>query len=62
MFISENWRRFKQEVQRYLIAAGLENKSEEQKIALLLHVAKSLTVGVYNTFEKYDNPKKNRNI
>ena len=33
-----------------MIATGLGNKSEEQKIALLLHVAKSSAIEVYNTF------------
>ena len=48
--LAENWRRFKQEFKQYLIATGLGNKSEEQKMALLLHVAKSLAIEVYNTF------------
>ena len=33
-----------------MIATGLGNKSEEQNIALLLHVAKSSAIEVYNTF------------
>ena len=44
--LAEHWRKFK----LYLIATGLDTKSEEQKIALLLHVAKSSAIEVYNTF------------
>ena len=44
--LTEHWKKFK----LYLIATGLDNKSEEQKIALLLHVAKSSAIEVYNTF------------
>ena len=36
--LAENWKRFKQELRLYLIATCLKNKSEEQEIALLLHV------------------------
>ena len=38
--VAENWRHFKQEFELYLVAAGLDTKSDKQKIALLLHVAK----------------------
>ena len=48
--LAENWRRFKQELKLHLIVTGLENKSEEQNIALLLHVAKSSAIEVHNIF------------
>ena len=48
--LAEHWRQFKQEFKLYLIATGLDNKSVEQKIALLLYVAKSSAIEVYNTF------------
>ena len=48
--LAEHWRKFKQEFKLYLIATGLGNKSEEQKIALLLHVAKLSAIELYNTF------------
>ena len=49
--LAEHWRKFKQEFTLYLIATGLDNKSEEQKMALLLHVVKSSAIEVYNTFD-----------
>ena len=48
--LAEHWGRFKQEFKLYLIATGLGNKNEEEKIALFLHVAKSSAIEVYNTF------------
>ena len=48
--LAEHWRKFKQEFKLYLISTGLGNKNEEQKIALLLHVAKSSAIEVYTTF------------
>ena len=48
--LAEHWRKFNQEFKLYLIATGLGNESEEQKLALLLHVAKSSAIEVYNTF------------
>ena len=48
--IAENWRKFKQEFELYLIATGLDTKTSRQKIALLLHVARKQAIEVYNTF------------
>ena len=38
--IAENWRKFKQEFELYMLAAGYDEKPSKQKIALLLHVAR----------------------
>ena len=38
--IAENWRKFKQEFELYMLAAGHDTKPPKQKIALLLHVAR----------------------
>ena len=48
--IAENWRKFKQEFELYLVATGLDTKTSKQKIALLLHVARKKSIEVYNTF------------
>ena len=48
--IAENWRKFKQEFELYLIATGLDTKTSRQKIALLLHVVRKQAIEVYNTF------------
>ena len=48
--IAENWRKFKQEFELYLVATGLDTKTSRQKIALLLHVARKQAIEVYNTF------------
>ena len=48
--IAENWRKFKQEFESYMLAAGYDTKPPKQKIALLLHVARKQTIEVYNTF------------
>ena len=42
--VAENWRYFKQEFELYLVAAGLDTKPDKQKVALLLHVAKKLSM------------------
>ena len=70
--IAGNWRKFKQEFELYMLAAGYDTKPPKQKIALLLHVARKQAIEVYNTFSftaeeegKYEtfnaycNPKKN---
>ena len=73
--LSENWKKFRQEFELYLVASGLDTKTDKQKVALLLHVAKKQAIDVYNTFsfevdtpnydtvvakfESYCNPKKN---
>ena len=48
--IAENWRKFKQEFELYLVATGLDTKTSRHKIALLLHVARKQAIDVYNTF------------
>ena len=48
--IAENWRKFKQEFELYMLAAGHDTKPPKQKIALLLHVARKQAIEVYNTF------------
>ena len=52
--IAENWRKFKQEFELYLVATGLDTKTSKQKIALLLHVARKQAIEVFNTFSFTD--------
>ncbi|XP_041439819.1 uncharacterized protein K02A2.6-like [Xenopus laevis] len=47
--LSENWRRWAQKFTLYLTAAGLEQKPEPTKIALLLHIIGDEALEVYNT-------------
>ena len=48
--MAEVWRKFKQEFELYMLAAGHDGKPSKQKIALLLHVARKQAIEVYNTF------------
>ncbi|CAB4035564.1 Hypothetical predicted protein, partial [Paramuricea clavata] len=48
---SENWRRFKQQFQIYLVASGSEDKDDPIKIAILLNFAGEDAIEVFNTFE-----------
>ncbi|KAK2143360.1 hypothetical protein NP493_4554g00000 [Ridgeia piscesae] len=48
--IAENWRKFRQEFELYMIASGHDGKPEKQKVALLLHVARKQAIDVFNTF------------
>lgn len=46
-----NWRRFKQNFEIYLEASDLKTASDSRKIALLLNIAGSEALEVFNTFE-----------
>ena len=48
---SKNYDVFKQKWSNYLIATGLEDKEEKQKVATLLTIIGSEALEVYNTFE-----------
>ena len=49
--VDYEWRTFKQRFMLYLMAAGLDEKSDARRIALLLTIAGQQAVEVYNTFE-----------
>ena len=59
--MSENLWKFKQELELYLAAAGLDSKGDKQKIALLLHVASKQAIEVYKTFNMTDEEKDSYN-
>ena len=48
---SENWRRFQQQYDIYLIASGSEKKDDTVKIAILLNFAGEDAIEVFNTFQ-----------
>ena len=48
---SENWRRFKQQFQIYLVASGSQDKDDTIKIAILLNFAGEDAIEVFNTLE-----------
>ena len=52
--VEENWTRFKQRLDLYLIATNSDKKEDKQKIAILLTVAGPDAVEIYNTFEFAD--------
>ena len=49
--VSENWHRFKQQFNIYLVASGWIEKSAKVKAMTLLHVIGSDAFEVYNTFK-----------
>ena len=48
--LAENWRRFKQHFEIYLIASGIGAKAAKVQAMTLLHVAGPEAVEIYNTF------------
>ena len=48
--LSENWRKWKQRFEVYMIASGNSSKSDETKSAILLHVAGPEGLEIYNAF------------
>ncbi|CAN7939958.1 unnamed protein product [Ixodes hexagonus] len=48
--VAENWQRFRQRVELYLRGAETTKRTDEQRAAILLHVAGPDAIGVYNTF------------
>ncbi|CAN8019549.1 unnamed protein product [Ixodes persulcatus] len=49
--LRSNWKSFKQGFELYVTATGQKNKSDEQKVALLLTLAGSGAIDVYNTLD-----------
>ena len=48
--LSENWRRFKQQFQIYLIATGIDQKEDKIKASTFLHVIGPEALEIFNTF------------
>ena len=48
--LSENWRRFKQQFQIYLIATGIDQKEDKIKASTVLRVIGPEALELFNTF------------
>ena len=48
--LSENWRKWKQRFELYLIASGISDKDDVIQGATLLHIAGKEALELYNTF------------
>ncbi len=48
--VDENWRRFRQRFELYILAIGADTKPDKRKIAILVTVAGPEATEVYNTF------------
>lgn len=59
--ISKNYEKFKQNFRIYLMASGLENKTDERKVAIFLNVAGEDAIEVFNTFQLTEAQKTNYN-
>jgi len=58
---SENWRRFRQQFDIYIIASGSEKKDDAVKIAILLNFAGEDAIEVFNTFQFAEGNEKKLN-
>ena len=48
--VAENWRRFKQKFEIYLVASGYAGKSKKEKTCILLNLAGEQAIEISNTF------------
>ena len=60
--VAENWKRFKQKFEIFVIASCNEKKSNKEKCCMLLNLAGEQAIGFFNTFtfeegEKDDDPE-----
>lgn len=49
--VAENWRRFKQRFELYMIASGASSQKDDVKVAILLHVLGEEALEKFNTFD-----------
>ncbi len=47
--VAENWKRFKQKFEIFVIASGYEKKSNKEKCCMLLNLAREQAIEVFNT-------------
>ena len=52
--IAENWRRWKQRFEIYMVASGKNSKSDEVKAATFLHIAGPEALEIFNTLSFYN--------
>ena len=48
--VAENWRRFKQKIEIFIVASGYDQKSNKEKCCMLLNLAGEQAIEVFNTF------------
>ncbi|KAK9686357.1 hypothetical protein QE152_g37237 [Popillia japonica] len=60
--LSENFRKFKQNFEIYLIASGKDKATEQVKVALLLNAIGKDAVEIFNTFKLSDEEKLKQKI
>lgn len=60
--VAENWRKFRQNFEIYMLATGNDKKSPEIKVAILLNIVGEEAVEVFNTFNLTEEQKKNYDI
>ncbi|GFS91588.1 transposon Ty3-G Gag-Pol polyprotein [Trichonephila clavipes] len=49
--VKEKWRKWRQELENYLLATGKDDRTEKIKIAILLNLLGSEGLKIYNTFK-----------
>lgn len=49
--IADNWRKFSQKIDLFLVAAGISTKPEEKKVAVFLNLIGDDALELYNTFK-----------
>lgn len=49
--MSDNWKKFKQRFELYMVASGLKDKDPEIQCSTLLHIIGEDALDIYNTFE-----------
>ena len=60
--VEEQWRRFKQRFTLYLTAIGATEKDDKQKIALLLTVAGTEAIDLFNSFQLSEDDQKSYDL
>ncbi|XP_031334069.1 uncharacterized protein K02A2.6-like [Photinus pyralis] len=60
--ISENWRKFEQRFDLFLVAADLDKKAEGKKVAVFLNVIGEDALELYNTFTFTEEEKKEKTL
>lgn len=56
--MKENWKRWRQKFEIYLVATSFDEKEEKRQVAILLHLIGDEALEVFNTFDLDDAKKK----
>lgn len=49
--IAENWKKFSQKIDNFMIAAGFSTKPDDKKLAVFLNLIGDDALDLYNTFD-----------